>query len=268
MKLILMGTNDFVVPVFDALREKHEIISVFTRAPKPTGRKHILTKSPVHVWAESHNIPVYHKIREFENNGADFVVVMSYGVIIPDEILTRGTFINIHPSLLPKYRGPSPIKTAIINGDDVSGVCLMKMVSECDAGDIYMYREFDITNDDTNKTVETKVGKIAIEILNEFFASPEKYKPVAQTGTPVMTYKFTGTDEIIDWKKSPNEIHNLVRALGAGRTKINGIDVKILKTKIENGNLKILELQPAGKKPMDWKSFVNGLHGNNIKFGE
>ncbi len=268
MKLILMGTNDFVVPVFDALREKHEIISVFTRAPKPTGRKHILTKSPVHDWAESHNIPVYHKIREFENNGADFVVVMSYGVIIPDEVLVSGNFINIHPSLLPKYRGPSPIKTAIRNGDDVSGVCLMKMVSECDAGDIYMCREFDITNDDTNKTVENKVSKIAIEILNEFFASPEKYKPMAQKGTPIITHKFSGADEIIDWKKSPNEIHNLVRALGAGRTKINGIDVKILKTKIENGNLKILELQPAGKKPMDWNSFVNGLHGNNIKYGE
>lgn len=268
MKLILMGTNDFVVPVFDALRMQHEIVSVFTRAPKPTGRKHVLTKSPVHVWADNHSIPVYHKIREFENNGADFVVVMSYGVIIPDEVLTQANFINIHPSLLPKYRGPSPIKTAIKNGDDISGVCLMKMVRECDAGDIYMCREFDITNDDTNKTVETKVGKIAIEILNEFFASTEKYKPMAQKGTPIITHKFSSADEIIDWKKSPLEIHNLVRALGFGRTKINGVDVKILKTKIENDELQILEIQPAGKKPMDWKSFVNGLHGNNIKYGE
>ena len=193
---------------------------------------------------------------------------MSYGVIIPDEVLVSGNFINIHPSLLPKYRGPSPIKTAIKNGDDISGVCLMKMVPECDAGDIYMCREFDITNDDTNKTVETKVGKIAIEILNEFFASPEKYKPMAQKGTPIITHKFSSADEIIDWKKSSLEIHNLVRALGFGRTKINGVDVKILKTEIENGNLKILELQPAGKKPMDWNSFTNGLHGAEIKFGE
>ena len=74
--------------------------------------------------------------------------------------------------------------------------------------------------------------------------------------------------EIIDWKKSPNEIHNLVRALGAGRTKINGIDVKILKTTLENGKLQILELQPAGKRSMDWKSFVNGLHSADIKYGE
>ena len=126
MKLILMGTNDFVVPIFDALRERHEIVSVFTRAPKPTGRKHVLTPSPVHVWAEKHNIPVHHKIREYENAGADFVVVISYGVIVPDDILARGNFINIHPSHLPKYRGPSPIRTAIKNGDNMSAVCLMK----------------------------------------------------------------------------------------------------------------------------------------------
>ena len=80
----------------------------------------------------------------------------------------------------------------------------------------------------------------------------------------IQTWAF----EIIDWKKSPVEIHNLVRALGCGRTKINGIDVKILKTEIDNGELKILQIQPAGKKPMDWKSFVNGLHGAEIKYGE
>lgn len=268
MKLILMGTNDFVVPVFESLREKHEILSVFTRAPKPVGRKQILTASPVQIWAESHNIPVHNKISEFSKMDADFVVVMSYGVIIPDSVLAAGNFINIHPSYLPKYRGPSPIRTAIKNGDTTSAVCLMKMVHECDAGDVYMCREFEIDINDTNETVEEKVDVIAIKILDEFFSAPEKYKATAQIGTPILTHKFTGADEIIDWKKSPVEIHNLVRSLGCGRTKINGMDVKILKTKIENGALQILQIQPAGKKPMDWKSFVNGLHGAEIKYGE
>ena len=109
---------------------------------------------------------------------------------------------------------------------------------------------------------------ITDEMLNEFFANPGKYNPMPQIGTPTYTKKFTGADEIIDWKKSPLEIHNLVRGLGAGRTKINGVDVKILKTEIENGELKILELQPAGKRPMDWRSFTNGLHGAEIKYGE
>ena len=268
MKLILMGTNDFVVPIFESLRKKHEILSVFTRAPAPAGRRHVLTPSPVQLWAESQGIPVHNSIKEFENNGADFVVVMSYGVILPDDVLAHGNFINIHPSDLPKYRGPSPIRSALKNGDTKSAVCLMKIVHDLDAGDIYMCREFDIDINDTNKTVENKVDDIAIEMLDEFFASPEKYKPIAQSGTPIISHKFTGADEIIDWKKSPVEIHNLVRALGCGRTKINGVDVKILETKVENDTLKILQIQPAGKKPMDWKSFVNGLHGAEIKYGE
>ena len=82
------------------------------------------------------------------------------------------------------------------------------------------------------------------------------------------TRKFTGDDEIIDWSRGVRAIHTQIRALGCGRTKINGMDVKILETRIENGELKINKIQPAGKNPMDWKSFVNGLHGADIKYGE
>ena len=127
---------------------------------------------------------------------------------------------------------------------------------------------FDIDLNDTNEIVENRVANISIEMLDEYFANPSAFLPKKQIGMPTFTHKFTGADEIIDWKKSPIEIHNLVRALGAGRTKINGIDVKILKTTLENGKLQILELQPAGKRPMDWKSFVNGLQGADINLGE
>lgn len=267
-KLILMGTNAFVVPIFESLRAHHDILSVYTRAPKPMGRKQVITPSPVHTWANEHNIPVHNSIREFENQGADFVVVISYGVILPDNVLASGNFINIHPSSLPKYRGPSPIRSAIKNGDSKSAVCIMKIAHELDAGDIYMRREFDIDINDTNETVENKVSVIAADMLSEFLATPEKYNAVPQSGAPIITHKFSGADEIIDWTKPAIEIHNTVRALGCGRTKINGMDVKILKTKVENGNLEILQIQPAGKKPMDWKSFVNGLHGADIKYGE
>jgi len=267
-KLILMGTNAFVVPVFESLLKKHDILSVYTRAPKPVGRKQVITKSPVHIWAEKHNIPVHTSIREFDNAGADFVVVMSYGVILSDTVLASGNFINIHPSRLPQYRGPSPIRTALKNGDEKSAVCLMKIAHDLDAGDIYMCREFDIDINDTNEIVESRVSGIASEILDEFLINPNKYKPMPQVGTPVITHKFNNSDEVIDWNKTPLEIHNTVRALGAGRTKINGVDVKILQTKITNNNLEIVQIQPAGKKTMDWKSFVNGLRGAEIKFGE
>lgn len=267
MKLVLMGTNDFVVPIFDAVAKQHDIIAVFTRGPKPTGRKQILTKSPVHIWADEHNIPVYHKTSEY-NFSPDMVVVVSYGAILRENVLDSAPCINIHPSALPQYRGPSPIRSAIYNGDKTSTVCLMQVTPELDAGDVYMRRDFDIGENDTNADVEKIVSEIGAKMLLEYLDNPSKYTATPQTGTPTYTRKFTGADEIIDWSKSPHAIHNQIRALGAGRTTINGIDVKILKTRITDDKLEILQIQPSGKKPMDWNSFKNGLHGADIKIGE
>ena len=268
MKIVLMGTNEFVVPIFDALRcAGHDIIAVFTRAPRPVGRKHILTPSPVQKWAETHGLPVYTNIRDY-NFTPDMVVVVSYGVILRDNVLSSAPCVNIHPSHLPQYRGPSPIRTAIYNGDTHSAVCLMQMTRDLDSGDIYMCREFDIGENDTNADVEKRVSEIGSEILMEYLSNPSAYVPTPQIGTPTYTRKFTGDDEIVDWRRTPREIHNQIRALGAGRTKINGIDVKILDARVANNKLNIIKIQPAGKKPMDWQSFVNGLHGAEIRFGE
>ena len=267
MKVVLMGTPDFVVSTFDTIANHHDVLAVFTRAPKPVGRKHVITKSPVHVWAESRNIPVFHNPSEY-NLSPDMVVVFAYGAILRDNVLDSAPCVNIHPSLLPRYRGPSPIRTAIKNGDSESGVCLIKMTPELDAGDILMCRKFNIDIDDTNETVEERVSKIATDMIIEYMDSPDKFTPQPQSGKIIYTAKTGVYDEVIDWKKIPIEIHNLVRALGAGRTKINGTDVKILKTKMNGDKLEIVTIQPVGKKPMDWKSFVNGLHGAEIKYGE
>lgn len=268
MKLVLMGTNDFVVPIFDAiLKAGHEILAVFTRGPKPTGRKQVLTKSPVHLWSERNNLPVYTNIRDYNFN-PDMVVVVSYGVILRDNVLNSAPCINIHPSDLPKYRGPSPIRTAIYNGDTKSAVCIMQITPELDAGDIYMRQEFQIGINDTNDSIEKIVSSIGAQMITEYLSAPEKYLPVVQTGEITYTRKFTGADEIIDWSRGARQIHNQVRALGAGRTKINGIDVKILETRLNGGELEITKIQPSGKKPMDWKSFVNGLRGALIELGK
>lgn len=270
MKLILMGTNDFVVPVFDDLANKHDVIAVFTRAPKPMGRKHVLTPSPVHQWADGRGLKVYTSIKEFDSvsDKPDMIVVFSYGVILRDNVLNAAPCINIHPSSLPKYRGPSPIRTAILNGDKNMGVCLMAMTAEMDAGDIYMRKNIEIADNDTNEIVEKKVSDVAIKMLDEYMSKPADFAAIPQVGEPTFTRKFEGADEIIDWNKLPIQIHNQVRALGCGRTKINGIDVKILKTKIEDNELRIVKIQPSGKNPMDWKSFLNGLRGADIKYGE
>lgn len=270
MKIILMGTNDFVVPIFEDLANKHDIIAVFTRAPKPMGRKHILTPSPVHNWANARGLNVHTSIKDFDSlsEKPDFIIVISYGVILRENVLNCAKCLNIHPSSLPKYRGPSPIKTAILNGDSNMDVCLMEMTSELDAGDILLRKNILIGENDTNSDIERKVSTVAIELLNEYITNPTKYAPVPQNETPTYTRKFTGDDEIINWKNTPQQIHNQIRALGCGRTKINGLDVKILESRIENGELKIVKIQPSGKNPMDWRAFVNGLRGGEIKYGE
>ena len=270
MKLILMGTNDFVVPVFEDLSNKHDVIAVFTRAPKPMGRKHILTKSPVHVWAENKNLCVFTSIKDFDSiqQKPDFIVVISYGVILRENVLNCAPCLNIHPSSLPKYRGPSPIKTAILNGDKNTDICLMQMTAELDSGDILLRENIAIDENDTNSDIEHKVSNTAIKLLNQYFENPAQYKPTPQIGDVIYTRKFTGADEILDWTNSPQQIHNRIRALGCGRTKINGVDVKILETRIENRELKILTIQPSGKNPMDWRAFVNGQRGAEIKYGE
>ena len=144
----------------------------------------------------------------------------------------------------------------------------MDVTAELDAGDVHMCREFEIGENDTNDAVEETVSNIGADMLVEYLNNPGAYPAVPQDGTPTFTHKWTGADEIIDWNKSVYQIHNQIRALGCGRTKISGVDVKILETRIENNELKITRIQPSGKNPMDWKSFVNGLRGAPIKYGE
>ena len=214
MKLVLMGTNAFVVPMFEKIKNAgYEILAVFTSAPKPTGRKKILTPSPVHVWADSNNLKVHTNINEY-NYAPDMIVVVSYGVILRENVLGSAPCVNIHPSLLPLYRGPSPIRSAIYNGDTKSAVCLMDVTAELDAGDVHMCREFEINENDTNETVENLVSQIGGDMLIEYLSNPSLYPAKPQTGTPTYTHKWTGGDEIIDWSHTPLQIHNHIRALG------------------------------------------------------
>lgn len=268
MKLVLMGTNAFVVSIFDALRTAgHDILAVYTAAPAPQGRRRVLTPSPVHAWAAAHGIPVLHSARDF-NYRPDFTVVVSYGEILRDNVLSVAPCVNIHPSDLPKYRGPSPIRTAIYNGDRTGAVCLMKVTPELDAGDVYIRRSFEIGENETNDDIERRVSEIGAGMLTEFLAAPDKFPPMPQVGQPTFTRKFTGADQVIDWSRGAAVIHNQIRALGAGRTKINGADVKILDTRVNGDKLDILRIQPAGGKPMDWASFINGHRGAELKIGE
>lgn len=264
MKIILMGTPDFVVPIFDRIAAKHDIVAVFTRAPKPVGRKKFITKTPVHLWAESKNIPVFTSIKELivnkEKLKVDYIMVVAYGVILKQEVLDFAPCLNVHYSLLPKYRGAHPVAAAIMNGDNKSGVCLQKMALELDAGDILCSSEFPILENETTDMVRIKASEIAGHLIEKFLQNPKAFPPKPQIGEPSYAKKEIGDNIDIDWTKPAMEIHNRIRAIG-GRTKINGIDVKIIQTKVENEKLKLEIVQPNGKKPMPWKDFLNGQRG-------
>ncbi|MCL2629285.1 MAG: methionyl-tRNA formyltransferase [Alphaproteobacteria bacterium] len=261
MKLILMGTPDFVRPIFDKLAEAHEIIAVFTRAPKPVGRKQVLTKSSVHIWAEEKNIPVYTDINEIEKlPRPDYIVVVAYGVILKQNVLDFATCINVHYSLLPAYRGAHPVAAAIMNGDKESGVCLQKMALGLDEGDLYSCEKFPILENETTEEIRIKASGIAAGMLVKLLADPSAYPLAPQLGKPTYARKEIGENIIIDWKKTPQQIHDSIRAIG-GKTKINGIDVRIIKTKIINGKLEIELVRPAGKNIMSWTDFMNGQRG-------
>jgi methionyl-tRNA formyltransferase len=253
-----MGTPSFVAPIFDRIACAHDVVAVFTRAPKPVGRKQEVQKSPVHVWAESRGIPVYTDIKEIEKAPRpDFIIVAAYGVILKQDVLDFAPCLNVHYSLLPKYRGANPVAAAILNGDVESGVCLQKMALELDTGDILMLEKFPIGENETTDEVRVKASAIAAEMLCRFLDDPAAWPPVPQSGEPTFAKKEIGADTSIDWKKSAREIHNQVRAIG-GRATVNGIGVQILSTRIEGGELKIIRVQPDGKKPMSWADFMNG----------
>lgn len=260
MNLVLLGSGGFVVPVFESLRLEHRVLQVFTRAPAACGRnKGVLSKTPVQEWAESHGIPVKFDIKEFGGEGVDFAVVMSYGVIIPDEVLGRCKFLNVHPSDLPKYRGPSPIRTALRNGDSKSAVCLCEMVHDVDAGPVYCRVSFDIGPDETNAMVQQKVSGFTIDLLRDFLSNPSAHPPKEQEGQVILTRKTTHEDKVVDYDMGARVIHNRIRAYGSALLPVGGVLCKLLETRVVDGDkLKIVRIQPCGKKEMDWKTFRNG----------
>lgn len=247
MKLILLGSDNFVTPMFNILARLHTVVAVYT---KPG--------TPVATWAYCNHVPCYTDINRFDGSQADYAIVMSYGTIIPDDVLTRCKFINVHPSDLPLYRGPSPIATAIANGDSVSAVCLAEVTHEVDAGGVYLRERFVIGDHDTTEIVQDRVCDIAARLVLRFFDDPSAYRPWPQTGTPTMTHKIRHADKLITWPFDPVDVCNRIRAYGGVLLEVGGVLAKILDATVVGDRLKIITIQPCGKKAMTWKAFLNG----------
>lgn len=303
MKIVFMGTPEFSVPSLQALNEsKDEVVAVVCQPDKPKGRGLEVIPPPTKVFAEKHGIPVLQPVKikteEFFNElkkfSPDLICVAAYGKILPKNILDLPTYgcINVHASLLPKYRGAAPINWTIIRGEQITGITTMKMDEGMDTGDMLLKREMPIDDEDTGETLSEKLSNIGAKVLIETIrlikerrlnSIPQNH---SQASYAPMLKKEDGE---IDWKKSAEEIRNLIRGAlpwPGAYTTLEGKLLKIYKARVSEGSgrlgeviksnseslrvatgmgaLDLLEIQIEGGKKLEIESF---LRGRKIKEG-
>lgn len=297
MKILFMGTPGFAVPCLESLiKAGHNICGVFTQPDKPKGRGHKLTAPPVKEVAIKNNIEVFQpdKIRNAETLSIikglepEIIVVVAYGKILPKEIIDYPKYgcVNVHASLLPKYRGAAPIQWSIINGEKTTGVTTMYMNEGLDTGDMLLKSSTIINDDETSGDLHDRLSFIGADLilktLNEISKGTIKRKKQNDdevSYSPMLDKSLCN----IDWNKAAINIHNLVRGLNpwpTASTILNGNILKIHKTKVSNikggspgeiislnpfvvscsgdTSLEILELQLLGKKRMSSEEFLRG----------
>ena len=299
MKVIFMGTPDFAVGTLEALIEAgHEVVLAVTQPDKPKGRGKEMQFTPVKECALKHDIPVFQPrrvreeecIEELRKYNADIMVVVAFGQILPKEILEMCTYgcVNVHASLLPKYRGSAPIQWAIIDGEEVTGVTTMQMDEGLDTGDMLEKVEYVLDPKETGGSLFDKLSTLGGELI---LSTLEKLENGTITRTPQgdavtsyakMLQKSMGK---IDWSMEAVKIERLIRGLNpwpSAYTSLKGKTVKIWAAEVEEGQptgnpgrvtvtkdqllvecgegfLSITELQLEGKKRMDTAAFLRGF---------
>lgn len=295
MRIVFFGTPSFAVPSLDALlKAGHEVVAVVTQPDKRKGRNRLLSPPPVKEFAVGRGLKVMQpeKIKApsfiggLEDTNPELIVVVAYGKILPPNILTlpRRGCINVHASLLPKYRGAAPIPWAIMKGEKKTGITTMLMDEGLDTGDILLREEIDIRHDDTAETLSKRLAETGAALLIETLKKIEEdsLKPLPQTGIPSYAPPLRKEDGRIDWSGTAEDIYNFVRGmypwpcaycyLKNERIKIT--KVKVLKGpgiagRVENTGkqlvvgtgkelISIIELQPEGRKPMTAQDFLRG----------
>ncbi len=281
MKIIFFGTPEYIVPILSKLAKSHEIVAVVTQPPMPVGREQFKKYSPVDDWAHKRNVPIFF---EFDKSfpEAELGICAAYGKIIPETVINNFKFgiLNIHPSLLPKYRGASPISEAIKNGDTESGVTIIKMDEKMDHGPIVTHFKEDILPNDTTEILQERLFERSADVLIQLIPAyvSGKVKPKEQNeGDATFTKVLTRKDGFIDFTVhcSPVTVHNFIRAMNpwpgawtkAQVTADSGQRtekrLKILKAHVEPLSAKRYTLVPdlvqlEGKDPVSWKQFKEG----------
>lgn len=304
MRILFMGTPDIAAESLAALLEAgHEICGVFTRRDKPVGRKQILTAPPVKQLAEQHGIPVYQPrtLRDGSSDelirslAPDIVVVVAYGCIIPPQLLHVAPYgcINLHVSLLPKYRGSAPIQWAVLNGDESTGVSIMQLDEGLDTGDVLMVEPVDIDPEETSGQLFDRVSALGARTLVTALEKLEagQLKPVPQlheqaTMAPPLTKEIAR----FDFAQNAAHIHNWVRGMNPWPVawfEQEGKRIKVLECRLaaqvpkgkpgtvlalkpltiaaEGGAVELLTVTPEGGKPMTGTAWAAG---RRLKVGD
>ena len=302
MKIIFIGTPEFAVPILEMLYAKHEVILVVAQPDKEVGRKKVLTPSPVKVKALELGIPLVQPIKlkneyqELTQLGADYIVTAAYGQMLPNELLDSIKAINVHGSLLPKYRGGAPIQYALFDGLKETGVTIMYMAYKMDSGDIIKQGKIEIKDSDNYQTLSSKLSDLGVALLDEVLEDLNQgiINRIKQEESLVtFAYTLKQSDEWLNFNQTTEELINRIRGLSpqVGATafiknttlkfyqaqKSDIIDDKavpgtvlsiskrlVIKTK--DSAIEMLLVQAPGKKIMAVKDFLNGQ--NIIKLGD
>lgn len=299
MRVIFMGTPDFAVGTLEAVIEAgHEVVAVVTQPDKPKGRSKELQMSPVKEAALKYDIPVYQpvKVREpefvkiLEELAPEVIAVVAFGQLLPKSVLEIPKYgcVNVHASLLPKYRGAAPIQWAVIDGEEVTGVTTQQMDVGLDTGDILMMEKYTLSPKETGGSLFDRLEKIGAGLLVKTLEGLENgsITPTPQTGESTYAAKLDKTTGLIDFNKTAVEIERLIRGLNpwpSAYTKLNGKTLKIWDADIDDADcsqyvpgtvykvdrqniyistsdkgLIVKELQLEGKKRMETEAFLRG----------
>ncbi|EFM30324.1 methionyl-tRNA formyltransferase [Streptococcus gallolyticus subsp. gallolyticus TX20005] len=305
-KLIFMGTPDFSAAVLNGLLDdsNYDVLAVVTQPDRAVGRKKEIKMTPVKEVALAHNLPVYQpekmsgseEMAELMTLGADGIVTAAFGQFLPTKLLDSVDFaVNVHASLLPKYRGGAPIHYAIINGEEEAGVTIMEMVKKMDAGDMIAKASTPITDDDNVGTMFEKLAVIGRDLLlrtlPDYIAGNIKPEPQDESKA-TFSPNITPEEERIDWNKSARDVFNHIRGLypwPVAHTLLDGKRFKIYEATLAEGHgrpgeiiekgkkslvvatgdgaISLKTVQPAGKPRMSVVDFLNGV-GRKLEVGD
>ncbi|MBM4222346.1 MAG: methionyl-tRNA formyltransferase [Gammaproteobacteria bacterium] len=222
-KVIFAGTATFAVPILERLLKISEIVLVLTQPARPAGRGLQDQMCPIDEFAQDNHLPVFRPLslkkedigQTIQQYPCDYLIVAAYGKIIPQWLLDWPAHepLNIHCSLLPRWRGAAPIQHALLAGDSVSGTCVMRMTAGLDEGPVHLSQRIPITKNDNQETMTEKLSQLGADLLQSFLAKPEKYPATSQIGDPTYAHKIEKNHGLIDWKvKSATWIDRAFRA--------------------------------------------------------